>query len=211
MINIGTLNTRTIKSMLLAGKKANQLGIPVILDPVGVGATVLRTSTAEKIIAEVRLAVLRGNRSEIKVIAGFDSKTRGVDSVDDSWDDAIDGAELAKIVANKLHCTVAITGKRDFISTGERTGFIDNGHQVLSQVTGTGCMASALIGCYAGVTDNNFLAAAAGIMTMGLAGEYAWSDVASSAGIGSFRVALFDWIYKMTPEDLIKDGKFHEA
>jgi hydroxyethylthiazole kinase len=212
VINIGTLNARTIKSMLLAGKKANTLGIPVILDPVGVGATSLRTSTIEKIISEIQLAILRGNRSEIKTIAGFNTKTRGVDNVDDSLDaDAIGGAQLAKSLANKLQCTVAITGKQDFISNGVRSGVIDNGHQILSKVTGTGCMATALVGCYAGVTGDNFLAAAAGIVTMGLAGENAWTECVSSSGIGSFKVALFDSIYKMTPEDLIMGGKFHEA
>jgi hydroxyethylthiazole kinase len=212
VINIGTLNARTIKSMLLAGKKANRLGIPVILDPVGVGATALRTSTTERIIAEIQLAILRGNRSEIKTVAGFDAKTRGVDSVDDTLDaGAISGAQLAKNLANKLKCTVAITGKQDFISDGVRSGYIDNGHQIWSKVTGTGCMATALVGCYAGVTEDNFLAAAAGIVTMGLAGENAWTDAVSSAGIGSFKVALFDSIYKMTPEELIRGGKFHEA
>ena len=212
VINIGTLNARTIKSMLLAGKKANQLGVPVILDPVGVGATALRTETAEKIIAEIRLSVLRGNKSEIKAVAGFGTKTRGVDSIDDTLGaGTVDGTELAKNLADRLHCTVAITGKQDVISDGVKTGLIDNGHQILSKVTGTGCMATALIGCYAGVTEDNFLAAAAGIMTMGLAGEKAWAEAASSAGIGSFKVALFDWIYKMTPEDLMQGGKFHDA
>jgi hydroxyethylthiazole kinase len=212
VINIGTLNARTIKSMLAAGKKANQLGIPVILDPVGAGATALRTGTTEKILAEIQLSVLRGNRSEIKTIAGFATKTRGVDSVDDIPDAGIgEGAEIAGVLADKLHCVVAITGKQDIISDGVRTGFIDNGHQILSKVTGTGCMATALIGCYAGVTDDHFLSATVGIMTMGLAGEKAWAEVGSSAGIGSFKVALFDWIFKMTPEDLAQGGKFHEA
>ena len=212
VLNIGTLNDRTIRSMLLAGKKANLLGIPVILDPVGIGATPLRTRTTEKIIAEIRLSILRGNRSEIKAIAGFASKTRGVDSVDDSLDaENVDSVKLAELLAKKLHCTVAITGKQDVISNGVKTGLIDNGHQALSKVTGTGCMATALIGCYAGVTTDHFLAASAGIVTMGLAGEKAWADVETSPGIGSFKVALFDWIYKMTPDDFIKGCKFHEV
>jgi hydroxyethylthiazole kinase len=210
VINIGTLNARTIKSMFLAGKKANRLGIPVILDPVGAGATALRTGTTEKIIAEIQLSVLRGNSSEIKTVAGIESATRGVDSIDDTRESAIDVKDLAKTLASRLHCTVAITGRQDTISDGVRTGLIDNGHQSLSKVTGTGCMATALVGCYAGVTRDSFLAACAGIMTMGLAGERAWAD-AGAAGIGSFKISLFDCIDKMTPEELMEGGKFHAA
>ncbi len=208
VINIGTLNGRTIKSMLLAGKKANEVGVPVILDPVGVGATALRTDTAKRLIKEIRLSILRGNLSEIKTIAGLETKTRGVDSVDAQ---NAGTTNVAQIVAKELHCTVAITGKQDVVSDGKRTGLIDNGHPILSKVTGTGCMATALIGCYAGVTDNAFLASCAGIITMGLAGEKARAAIGDPAGIGSFKVALFDSIYKLTSQDLINGSKFHES
>lgn len=211
VINIGTLNARTIKSMLLAGKKANQLGIPVVFDPVGVGATSLRTATAKRILDEIQLSVLRGNSSEIKTIAGIDSRTRGVDSVDSFEDKNNEGMELSRDLAKKLNCTVAITGKRDIISDTLRTGYIENGHQILSRITGTGCMATSLIGCFAGATSDGYLAACAGIITMGLAGEKAWGTVQLSGGIGSFKVALFDWIFKMTSVDLLSGGKFFSA
>jgi hydroxyethylthiazole kinase len=207
VINIGTLNARTVKSMFVAGKKANDLSIPVILDPVGVGATTLRTVTAVQLIEEIQLSVLRGNMSEIKMMAGINTKARGVDAVDD----AVGGQEIAEGLAKRLHCTVAVTGVRDIVSDGVRTGVIDNGHKLLAKVTGTGCMATSLIGCYCGVTKDYYLAANAGIMTMGLAGEKAVAGLAPSAGIGSFRVSLFDEVYHLTPEDLIKGGKFHEA
>lgn len=206
VINIGTLNSRTIKSMFLAVKRANQLGIPVILDPVGVGATSLRTKTATKLIQELQLTVLRGNMSEIKTLAGISSQTRGVDAIDD----LSGGVEIAADLAKRLGCIVAITGAQDIISDGIRIGLIDNGHPLLSKVTGTGCMATSLVGCFCGVTKDYYLATCGGIMTMGLVGERAFTGLSLTAGIGSFKVSLFDWVYKLTADDLIHDGKFHE-
>ena len=207
VINLGTLNARTVKSMFLAGKKANQLGIPVVLDPVGVGATSFRTTTAEKLMQEIHLAVLRGNMSEIKSLAGIATKTRGVDAIDNG----VDGPEIARSLAQRLHCSVAITGVQDIISDGIRTGYIDNGDRLLAKVTGTGCMATSLIGCYCGVTRDYYLAASAGIMTMGLAGEKAVANLTPTAGIGSFKVGLFDAVYNLRPVDLERGGKFNEA
>lgn len=202
VLNIGTLNARTIAAMLLAGKKANELGIPVVLDPVGAGATALRTETAARLMREVNLAVLRGNMSEIKVLAGAAAQTRGVDAVDGT----AGNRDIATELARKLGCVVAITGAQDIISDGSRTGLSDNGHPLLAKVTGTGCMATSLVGCYCGVTRDYYLAACAGIMTMGIAGERA-AVSAADAGIGSFRIGLFDAVSKLTSEDLARDGK----
>jgi hydroxyethylthiazole kinase len=207
VLNIGTLNTRTIHSMLLAGKKANQLNVPVVLDPVGVGATTLRNETAAKLIQDVQLAVLRGNMSEIKMLAGLATKTRGVDATEDT----AGGQEIAQSLAKRLHCTVAITGPQDIITDGSRIGLIDNGHAILAKVTGTGCMATSLIGCYVGVTQDYFRAASAGIVTMGLAGEKAFLSLKPADGIGAFRVHLMDWVSKLTADDLLQGGKFHES
>ncbi len=206
VINIGTLNARTIEGMLLAGRKANQLGIPVVIDPVGAGATALRTNTAARLLREVNPAVLRGNMSEIKVVAGIEARTRGVDSVDDGSS----GEEVASGLAQSLGCTVAITGVRDVVSDGSRTGLIDNGHPFLARVSGTGCMATSLIGCYAGVTTDYYLAACAGLITMGLAGEEAAAGLSGSEGIGSFKAKLMDGIDRVRPEDLLRDCKFTE-
>jgi hydroxyethylthiazole kinase len=207
VINIGTLNERTIKSMLIAGKKANELGVPVVLDPVGAGATPLRTKTAEKIISEVKLAVLRGNMSEIKTLAGATAATRGVDSTDD----AHGGREIAMAMAQKHHCAVAITGAQDIITDGTRVGLIDNGHSLLAHVTGTGCMATSLVGCFAGVGKDYYLAACGGVMSMGLAGEMAFTKLATGDGIGKFRINLMDAIYQLNPTDMIKNGKLKET
>lgn len=203
VLNMGTLNTRTIESMLAAGKKAHQMGIPVIFDPVGVGATKLRTVTAEKIIREVCPAVIRGNMSEIKIIAGFQETIKGVDSVAS----AEDGEQVAQELSHKLGAVIAITGKQDIIAQQDRIVRIDNGHPMLSQVTGTGCMATSLIGCFCGAIDDCFTGAAAGIMTMGLAGELAEHSLQAGEGIGTFRMRLFDAVSTMTPEMFIKIGK----
>lgn len=207
VINIGTLNSRTIEAMLLAGKKANQLGIPVVLDPVGAGATALRTNTAGRLIQEIELAVLRGNMSEIKMIAGIDSRTRGVDSADDS----AGGSEIASKLAKRLGCTVAITGAQDIISDGSRTGLIDNGSQLLAKISGTGCMVTSLIGCYAGVTSDSYLAACSGLITMGLAGKKAAAGLSPNEGIGTYKVKLIDEIDRLTPEDILREGKFESV
>lgn len=206
VINIGTLNARTIEAMFLAGKKANQLGIPVVLDPVGAGATSLRTNTALKLLQEIKLAVLRGNMSEIKVMAGIDARTRGVDSAADS----AGGEEIASRLAIRLGCTVAITGVRDIVSDGTRFGLIDNGRPLLAKISGTGCMATSLIGCYAGISADYYLAACAGLITMGLAGEKAADRLNPAEGVGSFKVKLMDGIDQLTPEDLLRDSKLAE-
>jgi hydroxyethylthiazole kinase len=206
VLNIGTLNARTIESMLAAGQKARLRGIPVIFDPVGVGATSLRTATAKRIIQEVRPSVIRGNMSEIKIIAGLDAQIKGVDSVAST--DA--GESVASSLARKLDCVVAITGKTDIIAQGNRLYRIDNGHALLSQVTGTGCMATSLIGCFCGAADDWFAATAAGIVTMGLAGELAHASLQPGDGIGSFHIRLFDAVSVINPDILMKGGKIDE-
>ncbi|VBB06970.1 hydroxyethylthiazole kinase [Lucifera butyrica] len=205
VLNMGTLNLRTVDSMLAAGRKARKAGIPVIFDPVGVGATKLRTETAAAILREVRPSVIRGNMSEIKLLAGLKTDIKGVDSAAAEEDGEIIAAGLSR----ELDCVVAITGKRDIIAYRNRLCYIDNGHPSLAQVTGTGCMATSLIGCYCGVTDDWFCGAAAGILTMGLAGEVAQRSLRAGEGIGTFRVRLFDAVSTMLPEFILKEGKIH--
>ena len=203
VLNIGTLNSRSIESMVTVGKKAKQKGIPIIFDPVGVGATALRTATTKRIIQEVGPSVIRGNMSEMKIIAGLEAAIKGVDSVADE----VDGEKVARQLSQKLGCVIAITGKQDIIAQGERVCRIDNGNALLSQVTGTGCMATSLIGCYCGATDDWFTGAVAGVMTMGLAGELAQQSLQAGEGIGTFRVRLFDAVWSLTPEVIKKGGK----
>ncbi len=203
VINMGTLNQRTVESMLKAGKRANELKIPVIFDPVGMGASSFRNETAKKIIAGVKLAVIRGNMSEIKLIAGQDVKIKGVDSLASEED----GTQVAQGLARKLKTVVAITGKTDIISDGTRTCYINNGHERLSHVTGTGCMATSLIGSFCGAVDDYYLASLSGVMAMGLAGELASESLSPAEGIGTFRIRLFDNISNLSQEMILKRGR----
>ena len=215
VLNIGTLNSRTIASMRRAGKKANAIGIPVVLDPVGAGATTLRSGTAGMILKEIQPAVIRGNMSEIKAISGLGAATKGVDASARDIQAAQDpdyGRRIAGELAARLNCTVAITGAVDIIAGGGKTYLIANGHSMLSRVTGTGCMCTSLIGAYCAVTKDFMSAAAAGILTMGLAGEMAYEKLpAADRGAGTFRVKLLDALFQLTAEDILKRGNVREG
>jgi len=194
VINIGTLNERTIESMIVSGKKANELNIPVVFDPVGAGASEFRNETTKRIIEEVKISVLRGNMSEIKFISGLESTTKGVDASERDMQNGNDeGVQVAENLANKLKCTVAITGATDIISDGERVAILENGNKMLSNVTGTGCMTSALVGGFCGAGSDYFIGAISGIMSMGIAGEIAF-EKAGQIGTGSFHIAIIDAI-----------------
>jgi len=203
VLNIGTLSSDSIKSMILAGKKANELNIPVILDPVGVGATRLRTRAIEEILDNVKISVIKGNMSEIKSIAGLKVSIRGVDSTADSED----GGEVAKELASKLECIVAITGEKDIISDGKKIIYINNGHEILSKLTGTGCMTASLIASYCGVTSDYLTATLGGILSMGIGGELAFESLKPNEGIGSYKVNLFDSIYNLTADTIMGVGE----
>ena len=137
VINIGTLNERTIESMIASGKKANELNIPVVLDPVGAGASLFRNETTKRILEEIKISVLRGNMSEIKFIAGLESETKGVDaSESDLKSDSDEGIRVAKSLAKRFNCTVAITGVCDIVSDGEKSVTIENGTKMLSMLQG---------------------------------------------------------------------------
>ncbi|HEX2926145.1 MAG TPA: hydroxyethylthiazole kinase [Ruminiclostridium sp.] len=208
VINIGTLNRRTVESMICSGKRANALGIPVVFDPVGAGASALRNNTTETILSEVKIGVLRGNMSEISFIAGLGANTKGVDASDK--DNKNDGVAIASSVARKLGCVVAITGAVDIISDGKRVAKISNGHKMLSNVTGTGCMATALAGAFCGASNDNFTAAVAGVVSMGIAGEIAF-EKAGENGTGSFHIAIVDAISKLAQIDILERAKINEA
>ena len=208
VLNIGTLNRRTLESMLAAGKKANLLGIPVIFDPVGAGASTLRNEATRTILTEIKVNVLRGNMSEISHIAGLNSSTKGVDASEE--DIALgDGRAIAVAVSKKLGCVTAITGATDIITNGNRVAAVSNGHKMLSEVTGTGCMTTALIGSYCGAGKDGFMAAVAGITSMGLAGELAYEG-AGAKGTGSFHMAIIDAISRLDENIILERAKIYE-
>lgn len=202
VINIGTLNERTIESMILAGRKANELNIPVVFDPVGAGASEFRNATTKKILEEIKISVLRGNMSEVKFISGLKSTTKGVDASENDVKTCNDqGIKVARNLANKLNCTVAITGVTDIVSDGERVAILKNGTKMLSNVTGTGCMTSALVGGFCGAGSDYFIAAISGIISMGIAGEIAF-EKAGKIGTGSFHIAIIDAISNLDSETI---------
>jgi hydroxyethylthiazole kinase len=195
VLNIGTLTDDWVLAMLKAGKKATALGVPIILDPVGAGATALRTKAAQRIIAETHVSVVRGNASEILALAGGKAKTRGVDAADSV--EAV--TEQAVRLARELGVPVAITGPEDFITNGNRIVRVTNGHPLMASVTGTGCGATAVIAAFSGIDPDPVSAAATALAYYGLAGEKA-SD--GAAGPGSFMVRFLDALYCLTPDDL---------
>jgi hydroxyethylthiazole kinase len=207
VINIGTLNQRTITSMIMAGKRANELNIPVILDPVGAGASTLRNQTTQEILSQVKIDVIRGNLSEISFLAGLKVSTRGVDTA--KVDEKNEAVVIAKLVANKYSCVVGITGKVDVISDGIRVAKIANGHKLLSKVTGTGCMTSALVASFCGVTRDYYTATVAGIAAMGISGEVAFERV-GVMGTGSFRINIIDVLSNINSTIFLERGKIDE-
>jgi hydroxyethylthiazole kinase len=202
VVNIGTLSDDNLKSIYLAGKKANELNIPIILDPVGVGATSYRKNTVKTLLKEIYFTVIKGNMSEIKTLAGLDVSSKGVDATADT-----EGAkECAFQLAQRLSNVIVITAKEDIVSDGHSVCSIHNGHQILASVTGTGCMTASLIGCFSGISTQYFSSAILGTMTMGIAGEKAHSKLSKNEGIGTFKVNLMDHIYLMDEITLKKDG-----
>lgn len=207
VINIGNLSKQTVLSMLAAGKKANALKIPVILDPVGAGASRYRTEVVSKLLKEIRFSVIRGNISEMKTVYNGSGTTRGVDAcaADAVTEENLEEATLfAKRFSAKTGAVCAITGAIDIVSSDKKTFVIRNGNAMMSRVTGTGCMLTALTGAYCGANHGNSLvAAAAAVCVMGLSGELALDKtVTLDGGTGTFRVQLIDFISKMTPEIL---------
>lgn len=211
-INIGTLNSRTVASMLLAGKRANQLGHPVVLDPVGAGASKLRTETAMRLVNEIRFSVIRGNISEIKTLASGSGTTKGVDAdvADSVTEETLeDVVAFAKTFAEKTGAVIAITGAIDIVADGKKAYCIRNGHPMMSSVTGTGCQLSAMTAAFVTANPLHPLeAAAAAVSAMGLAGEIAHGRLSEQDGNATYRNYIIDAIYNMTPEVLEKGANY---
>jgi hydroxyethylthiazole kinase len=195
VINIGTLSPPWVDAMLAAGRTANERGVPVVLDPVGAGATSYRTETAKRLLGEVDVAVLRGNVGEVATLVGVEAEVRGVESIGGAGDPA----ELARSAARALGLVASVTGPVDHVSDGERVVAIANGHPLLASVTGTGCMSSAVTGCFLAVAGSPFDAAVEALVAFGVAGE----DAAVGAkGPGSFHVNLYDALAALDPATL---------
>lgn len=210
VINVGTLNERTIDSMIKAGKRANEMGNPVILDPVGAGASTLRTQTVFKLLKEVKFSVIRGNISEIKTVYQGSGTTKGVDAdvkdcVNNQTIDEV--IAFAKALSASTGAVIAITGAIDIIASTNKAYIIRNGHTLMSKITGTGCMLTTVIGAYCGANRNNVLdATATAVCAMGLCGELAYNKLISvDGGTSTYRTFIIDFMSKMSPE-LLEGG-----
>ncbi|WP_054742216.1 hydroxyethylthiazole kinase [Cellulosilyticum ruminicola] len=212
VINIGTLNVGTIESMLRAGRRANHLGHPVILDPVGVGASALRLQTIMQLLKEVKFSVIRGNISEIKTIYEGSGVTQGVDAVAEdkiTEENLPQVIMLAKALSMRTGAVIAITGAIDVVAHGDIAYVIYNGHGMMSRITGTGCMLTGVIGSFCGANQDDLLmATAAAVSAMGLCGELAYNKMQVNAeGTGSFKVYLMDYMSLMDGEFLVRGAK----
>lgn len=212
VINIGTLNQNTIKSMVAAGKKANELGHPVVLDPVGVGASKLRTETTFQLLKEVKFAVIRGNISEIKTVYSGSGSTKGVDAdvadvvTDENLQDTI---AFAKDLSAKTGAVIVITGAIDIIADSENAYITRNGVAIMSKITGTGCMLDGVIAGYVAANpDDKVKACAVAVAAEGLCGELAYERMlANQGGTGSFRCYLIDAMSNLDGDALEKGAK----
>ena len=204
VLNIGTLTDSWVASMITAGERATVLKKPIILDPVGSGATPFRTASARAIIAKTKVSVIRGNASEILSLGSQQATTKGVDSTRSVRDAAV----TASLLAKELDTILAITGPIDLVTDGSRVLNIANGHPLMPYVTGTGCSATAVIGAFAAVDTDYLTAAATALAFFGLAGEMAGESV---TGPGSFMIHLLDALYTMTPEQLEAGCRINES
>ncbi len=204
VLNIGTLTDEWIESMIKAGIKASAQGTPIILDPVGSGATPLRTKSARRIIDQSKISVIRGNASEILSLRHEESTTKGVDSLH-SVDEA---ADTARILAEELQTTLAITGPVDLVTDGRRIVRVSNGHPLMGYVTGTGCTATTVIGAFLAVDEDPLRAAATALAFFGLAGETAGK---AATAPGSFMIQMQDALYNISPAELREGCKIEET
>ena len=201
VLNIGTLSEHWIEAMLLAGRAANERGVPIVLDPVGAGATRYRTDTARRLLDELEIAVVRGNAGEVATLVGVDAEVRGVESIGGAGDPA----ELAREAARALGTVAAATGPVDHVSDGDQVIGVANGHELLAAVSGTGCMATAIAGCFLAVKPEAPLEAAAeALVAFGVAGEDAAKD---ARGPGTFHAGLYDALAGLDAETLDSRSK----
>jgi hydroxyethylthiazole kinase len=211
VLNIGTLNSRVKDSMLSAGKTANFLNKPVVLDPVGIGASDYRSKSCFELLKEISFSVIRGNSTEIKAIH---KNTKSIGGVDIDKEDEISESTLkeivktAKAVSRVYDSVVVVTGAMDIVTNGDKTYIVKNGHKNMQKISGTGCMLSALIGAFAGANSESVLESSAyAVCLMGLCGELAANKMLKEdLGYSSMKVLLLDYMSKLKKDEL--EGKF---
>ncbi|WP_436376633.1 hydroxyethylthiazole kinase [Cytobacillus sp. BC1816] len=205
VLNMGTLTEKEVKSMLIAGKSANQHGVPVIFDPVGVGATAYRTETAKRILEELDIAIIRGNAAEIANAAGQNWSIKGVDAVEAAGNTS----ELAESAAKELGAVTVITGKQDIVSDGRSIYAINNGHPLLTKVTGAGCLLTSIIGAFSAVEKDPVKAAVTSLVVYGSAAEIA-AEKTGGKGPGTFQIEFLNSLYNLSAADVESYGSFEK-
>lgn len=205
VLNIGTLNSQTVDSMITAGKSANNHDVPVIFDPVGAGATRYRTETAQRIMREINISIIRGNAAEMANIIGKEWKIKGVDTGAGKGNIV----ELAITAAKKMKTVVVITGKEDVVTDGETTYVVSNGHPILTKVTGTGCLLTSVIGAFAGVERDLITASVAALSYYGIAAEKAAKKTAEM-GPGSFQIEFLNQLSLVSNEEMNQFSSFRK-
>lgn len=203
VLNIGTLTKDTVEAMVLAGQAANENGVPVLLDPVGVGATTFRTKAAKQLLEQVNMTVVRGNAAEMAHLLGVDGwESKGVDAKAANGD----VSALAKQAARTLQTVVVITGKVDVVSDGEDVLSIHNGHEWLTKVTGTGCLLTSVIGAFCAVGERPIHASAAALLFYGVAAERA-AQYTKDKGPGTFQMELLNALSQTNGDDVLTLGR----
>jgi len=203
VLNIGTLTSEIIDSMLISAAAANKKKIPVVLDAVGVGATMFRDEMAAKILDSVCIDIIKGNYSEIAKLAGESAETKGVEATSIN----ADPAKIAKQFAKLTSSVIVMTGKEDIISDGEKVFIVKNGHELMGSIVGTGCMAASVIGLFAAVNPDYCKASREALCYFGVAGELA---ARKSNGPGSFKVNLYDEVFNLSDEKVKSMMNFEE-
>ena len=202
VLNLGTPDSSRVKAMLLAGHKANRLGRPVIFDPVGAGASKLRKEAVQSILSKLSIRVIRGNKAEIGVLAEMGGELRGIDA--DRGPNDLRGA--AAKLSQKAGTTVVLSGPQDLIVRNEEWVIVENGHPMMGQVTGTGCMLSGILGAFAAIEADPVVAAVGAVAFFGLAGERA---ALQAKGPGTFKAALLDALFTLEAEDLLRGARIN--
>ncbi len=201
VINLGTLTGEVVKSAILAAKKAEALGIPVILDPVGAGATSFRTESALQVLEAAKVSVLRGNRAEIASLLGMQALVKGVESGETQEEPRV----IVQKASLRFGTVVAVTGEVDWVGDGKRVVRVFNGHPLLTRVTGTGCMTTSLCGAFCAVEKDFLMASAAALSFLGVCAEMA---APFSSGPASFKNHLFDMMYKLDEDAFGRLARF---
>jgi len=206
VLNIGTLTAAEVESMKIAAAAANEAGVPIVLDPVGAGATPYRTETARSLVRGARVSLLRGNAAEVANVIGESWAIKGVDAGEGNGD----VRALARSAAERLRTTVVITGKEDVVADGRRLFVVRNGNPLLTKVTGAGCLLTSVIGAFLAVERDAARAAAAALVVYGVAAEQA-AELAGESRPGSFQIELLNRLAGIGPEDVLARGAVTEV